>query len=198
MGIQLSASNLFDIITYISTFLLGFTFILISFINSEPVKAIVYLGSLLTTMMIVVFLLKFKTNEPLPTSAICGMWTMLDDTFFRPSMSTYFIVFTLFYTLIPMILTSNMNYWLMTFIIVIFAIDTVGKKFIHKCMTWTGLLISLITGGVLGSLISFGLYHTAPLLVYFGDLSSNNTQCGKKGKKFVCSVYKNGQLIKNL
>lgn len=198
MGIQLSASNLFDIITYISTFLLGFTFILISFINSEPVKAIVYLGSLLTTMMIVVFLLKFKTNEPLPTSAICGMWTMLDDTFFRPSMSTYFIVFTLFYTLIPMILTSNMNYWLMTFIIVIFAIDTVGKKFIHKCMTWTGLLISLITGGVLGSLFSFGLYHTAPLLVYFGNLSSNNTQCGKKGKKFVCSVYKNGQLIKNL
>jgi|AntAceMinimDraft_18_1070375.scaffolds.fasta_scaffold54128_1 hypothetical protein len=198
MAIQFSASNLFDIITYISTFLLGFTFILLSFINGEPIKPIVYLGSLLSTMMLVVFFLKFKTKEPIPISPICNMWSILDDTFYRPSMSTYFIIFTFFYTLIPMIITSNMNYWLMTFIIIIFSIDTVGKKFIHKCMTWTGLIISIITGGVFGSIISFGIYSSIPELVYFGDYNSNNTQCGKKGKKFVCSVYKNGQIIKNI
>ena len=110
MAIQFSASNLFDIITYISTFLLGFTFILLSFINGEPIKPIVYLGSLLSTMMLVVFFLKFKTKEPIPISPICNMWSILDDTFYRPSMSTYFIIFTFFYTLIPMIITSNMNY----------------------------------------------------------------------------------------
>lgn len=200
MAISLSAGNLFDVITYISTFLLGFTFILISFINGEPIKSLIYLASLVLSMFLVVGLLKFKVPDTFstPTSPICGMWSMFDDELARPSMSTFFITFTISYIIVPMILSNNINPWIVTFMIAIFCIDTIGKYALHKCITTPGLIISFLCASIIGGLISFGLYHTNKELVYFADVSSNNTQCGKRGKKFVCSVYKNGQLIKNL
>lgn len=200
MAISLSAGNLFDVIIYISTFLLGFTFILVSFINGEPLKSLIYLASLVLSMFLVVGLLKFEVPSSFqpPTSPICGMWSVFDDEISRPAMSTFFIAFTLAYIVVPMILSNNVNPWIVVFVLTILCIDTVGKYFLHKCITTPGLLISLLCSLVLGSLISFGIYHADKSLVYFGEDSSNNTQCGKRGKKFVCSVYKNGQLIKNL
>lgn len=195
---NISAKNVFAFLSYISPFLLAFTFILLGFMNGEPLKPIVYLGVLSLSMGIVVGLLKFNTDKTPSTSSLCSVWNILDDSFYRPSMSTYFITFTLVYTFLPMIMSKNINYYLLTFILFILAGDTVSKYNVYECITLNGLLLGFITALVIGSLSSFGLYNINPNLLFFGTKPTNNQQCGKRGKKFVCSVYKNGQLIKNL
>jgi hypothetical protein len=204
MAMTLSATNFFQFISFISPFLLAFTFILIGFMNYEPLKTLIYLGSVSLTMFMVVGLLKFNVNTRLSKaqimnpSALCGVWNFLDDSYFRPSMSTYFITFTLFYTFIPMFISSQFNYFLFSFILLVLASDSVSK-FMNQCIHMKGWVIALVTGALFGSLISFGIHHLDPNLLFFGDFNSNNTRCSKpSNKKFVCSVYKNGQLIKNL
>lgn len=198
MGMNISARNMFSFLSYISPFLLAFTFILLGFMNGEPIKPIVYLGVLSLTMALVVGLLKFNTDKTPSTSSLCSVWNILDDSFYRPSMSTYFITFTFAYIFLPMILSKNVNYYLITFILFILAGDTVSKYSIYNCITLNGLLLGFITALVIGSISSFGLYHINPNLLFFGTTYESGQQCGKRGKKFVCSVYKNGQLIKNL
>jgi hypothetical protein len=195
MALTLSAKNLFQFISYISPFLLAFTFILIGFMNGEPVKPIIYLGVLSLTMGLVVGLLKFNTSKTPPNNPACKVFDILTDSFYRPSMSTYFIAFTLMYTLIPMLMSGGVNYYLISFILLILGADTVTKFFVYKCMTLNGLLLGGITALVLGSLSSVMLYNIDSKLVFFGDDVSNRTQCSTKGKKFVCRVYKNGRLI---
>lgn len=195
MALTLSAKNLFQFISYISPFLLAFTFILIGFMNAEPVKPIVYLGVLSLTMGAVVGLLRFNTSTPPSTNPACKVFDVLTDSFYRPSMSTYFITFTLIYSLLPMIMSGNVNYYLVTFILLILGSDTITKFFVYKCMTINGLLLGFVTALVLGTVSSVMLYHIDKKLVFFGDDASNRTQCSTKGKKFVCRVYKNGRLI---
>lgn len=195
----LSATNMFQFLAFISPFLLAFTFILIGFMNYEPIKPLLYLGSLTMTMFLVVGLLKFSVSgrQPKIPSALCGVWNM-SDAYNRPSMSTYFITFTLFYLFVPMLISNNFNYFLFTFILLILASDSVSK-FMNECIHIKGWIIALVTGGLFGSLISFGIHHLDPNLLFFGDYKTNNVMCSKpSNKKFVCSVYKNGQLIKNL
>ena len=199
MGMTLNARNLFDFLSYISPFLLAFTFILIGFMNNEPVKPVIYLGSLLLTMGLVVGLIKFNSDKTPSTSAMCNMWNLLDDSFYRPSISTYFITFTFAYVMLSMLMTSNMNYYMMTFILVILVSDTISKFSVHKCMTFNGLMLGFITALILGTVSALGIYYTDPNLLFFNMKQTNNKQCGVVGnKKFVCSVYKNGKLIKNL
>ena len=196
----LSMSNLFQFLSYISPFLLAFTFILIGFMNGNPLQPIVYLGILSLTMGIVVGLLKLNTNEKIPyTSAICNIWSIMPDSYNRPSISTYFIVFTLTYIMLPMILSNNINYYLMTFILMVFAGDTVTKLILNKCMSNSSFFVSLILASIIGSGTGFGIYSINPELTFFSDIKSNKVSCGKvSDKRFVCSVYKNGELIRNL
>jgi hypothetical protein len=201
MAMTLSASNVFQFLSFISPFLLAFTFILIGFMNSEPLKTLIYLGSLSLTMFLVVGLLKFSADRPSKRaimSPLCGVWNLLDDSYKRPSMSTYFITFTLFYTFVPMLISSSFNYFLFSFILLVLASDSVSK-FMNECINIKGWMIALVTGALFGSLVSFGINHLDPNLLFFGDYKTNNVMCSKpSNKKFVCSVYKNGQLIKNL
>lgn len=199
MGMNLSASNLFQFLSYISPFLLAFTFILIGFMNSEPLKPLIYIGCLTITMGLVVGLLKFNSKGMPSSSPVCSMWNILEDGYYRPSMSTYFITFTLFYIMLPMFFSGNPNYFLITFILFILASDTVNKYILNKCINFNGLMVAIVTGIMFGSVTAFGLYQINSELVFFGDYTSNKESCAKKSnKKFVCNVYKNGELIKQM
>jgi len=101
--------------------------------------------------------------------------------------------------MLPMILSGNINYYLMTFMLVIFASDTATKFILNKCMSTSSLVVSLITSAIIGSASAFGIYNINPELTFFSNTTTNNVTCNKKSnKKFVCSVYKNGQLVKNI
>lgn len=196
----LSMYNLFQFLSYISPFLLAFTFILIGFMNGSPLQPIIYLGILSLSMGLIVGLLKLNTNEIIPkTSPMCNIWNIMPDSYNRPSISTFFIMFTFSYIMLPMVLSGNINYYLMTFILLVFAGDTVTKMMINKCISTSSFVVSLVTSAIIGSGAGFGIYSINPELTFFSDIKSNKVSCGKKSdKRFVCSVYKNGQLVKNL
>tara|TARA_B100001063_G_C16557196_1_gene449092 strand:+ start:162 stop:356 length:195 start_codon:yes stop_codon:yes gene_type:complete len=60
-------------------------------------------------------------------------------------------------------------------------------------------IISIFAGTLIGGISSSFINASNPELVYFGLSPSNNEVCGKvSNKNFKCSVYKNGQLIKQL
>lgn len=198
MALTLSGKNLFLFMSYISPFLLAFTFIFLGFINSEPLKPLMYLGTLLFTMSIVVFLLKFNSDSKPSLNPLCGIFTFMDDEFYRPNISTYFITFTLFYSVLPMILSQETNYYFLSLILFVLVGDTV-TKLSYGCVNIMGIVTSIVTGLLLGTLSGMGLYYTNSDLVFFGGKPSNNIGCGKPSKQsFKCSVYKNGQIISTL
>lgn len=198
MAITLSGKNIFLFLSYIAPFLLAFTFIFLGFINSEPLKPLIYLGSLLSTMALVVFFLKFDSSNKPSLNPLCGIFKFLDDEFYRPTISTYFITFTLFYSLLPMILSGSANYYLISLIIFLLVSDTVTKVS-YGCVNLNGIFLSIVTGILLGSMSALGIYNMDATLLFFGDKHSNNVVCSKPSNKtFKCSVYKNGQLLKTL
>jgi len=195
---SLTGKNLFLFLSYISPFLLAFTFIFLGFINSEPLKPIVYLGALLSTMAAVVFFLKFDNANKPSMNPLCGIFKFMDDEYYRPTISTYFITFTLFYSIIPMIFSGTTNYYLIALILFLLVGDIV-TKFSYGCVNMTGVFLGMITAVLLGSMTSYGIMTANEDLVFFGERSSNNVTCGKPtSKTFKCSVYKNGQLLKTL
>lgn len=198
MAITLSSKNLFLFISYISPFLLAFTFIFLGFINSQPLKPLLYLGTLLLTMGVVVFLLKFDSSATPSLNPLCGIFSFMNDEFYRPNISTYFITFTLFYCVLPMILSHETNYYFISLILFILVGDTV-TKLSYGCVNLMGIVTSLVTGILLGTLSGMGLYYSNRELVFFGGAPSNNVGCSKPTKQsFKCSVYKNGQILKTL
>lgn len=198
MGFTLSGNNFFTFLSYISPFLLAFTFIFIGFINSEPLKPLVYLGCLLATMLPVVFLLKMGSDSKPSMNAMCGIFDILNDEYYRPTISVYFSVFTLVYTFIPMLLSGHVNYYLITLIFIIMFGD-ISTKLRYNCVRMVSVGASIVTGMLLGGITSFAIYQTDKDLVFFGGSPSNNVTCSKPSKNtFKCSVYKNGQLLKTL
>ena len=194
--------NTLKFLAYIAPFLLGFTFITVSALNGTFLQPLVYFGVLSLTML-VLSQIKINGNLDLPTdyNAICKTWgwNIFDDAYYRPSLGTYFIVFSAMYTIMPMIISQNINVFFIVYLISVFLLDLIFNFSINKCYTITSYSISVFFGLLVGSLSSTLVHSTNPELVYFGDTPSNNQTCGKKNNKnFKCSVYKNGKLIKNL
>ena len=144
------------------------------------------------------FLQKFDSESKPSLNPMCGIFKFMDDEYYRPTISTYFLTFTLFFSLVPMLMSGNTNYFFISLIIFLLVSDTV-TKFSFQCVNLNGVFLSIVTGVLLGCLSAFGIYSMDPELLFFGGLQSNNVTCNKPNKKtFKCSVYKNGQLLKTL
>lgn len=194
--------NTLKFLAYISPFLLGFTFITVSAINGSFLKPVLYFGILaLTTLILSLFKLNKDMDMPENYNELCKTWgwNVFNDAYYRPSLATYFITFTLFYTCIPMILNNNVNVMFIIYIVAVMLLDFVFNYSINKCYTTASYTISIFFGVILGSVISAYINSLNPELLYFGDESSTKENCGKVSKKnFKCKVYKNGQLLKTL
>ena len=194
--------NTFKFLAYIAPFLFGFSLITISALNGTFLQPLIYFGILALTMLI---LSQIKLNKDMPMPAdfneICKTWgwNFFDDAYYRPSLGTYFIVFSAFYTLMPMIINNNFNIFFITYIISVFLLDSIFNFGINNCYTASSYVISIFFGIIIGSVSSSLINSSNPELVYFGNSPSNNQTCGKvSNKNFKCSVYKNGQLIKQM
>lgn len=115
------------------------------------------------------------------------------------SLSTFFILFTLTYLIIPMHANNDWNYYAIIGFLILFGADTVTKRK-YFCTTIKGFL----SGGILG--IFYGWvcfiilkYSNANQLIYYNTSSSNNIYCTRpKKQQFKCNVYKNGEIISAL
>ena len=113
------------------------------------------------------------------------------------SYSIYILAFTTMYLVLPMILSKNINYSVLTLFLLYLVYDII-MKLRFKCLNPKGFLGDIIAGAGLGSLIG-SLIYMSPiknLLFVNNETNSNKETCSMPSKqKFKCSVYKNGELV---
>jgi hypothetical protein len=200
---KLNASNLFQFITYITPFLLAFTFILIGFINNQPVNSLIYVGAVcFATFLVSLTQSSFNVEALVDRSPMCDLWELpfVGNNFINPSLSTFFIMFSAIYMLYPMFMSGSINYGILILFISLFCAD-VASKLYNKCTNITGVVMATIFASVIGFVSTMLMYSTNPELLFFSSKSSNNVYCSKPAnnkQKFKCAIYKNGELFKNL
>jgi hypothetical protein len=115
------------------------------------------------------------------------------------SVSTFIIIFTLFYLMLPMKSNNDWNYFVIAGFLGMFAIDMLFKVK-YMCTTWRGIF----SGATLGAGYAIGCYYIlhqngGDKFLYFNTVSSNNVYCSRpKKQQFKCNVYKGGEIISTL
>jgi len=124
--------------------------------------------------------------------------------------STFVICFALAYFLGPQLIQgskygiSMVNYWVLIFFLMYLVYDLVVKKAIMCVdLSWTSggmgrVLTDVFGGSLLGTIAVCMLYYSAmQSMLFINELNSNNEICSQPSKQqFKCSVYKNGELVK--
>ena len=197
MAIALTGSNMAQLFSLISPFLLGF-FIFMSSLFNLNIKGIIYLGGILIAALINAFLMgTIKEPLPDPTSIACGLVNTGPWRFFgTPSPSGVFISFTIAYLVLPLYYNDQMNYVLLISLLSLLFIDIIAKTY-NGCTSYVGAALGCLVGFILGS-AWYSLFKAAGYesLVYFNEMNSNKVMCSRPSKQtFKCSVYKHGELI---
>ena len=173
-------------------------FMLMTSMFNGDVKAFVWLMCIIVGLVIVIGLLsKVFTDDGACTNAP----NVVMDLFWKYpnlSVSTFFIVFTLTYLVLPMLETKDWNYYVIVGFLGILAVDTLFK--VRYCTTGLGIFSGTCIGAGLGA-ASYFIIKTAggDKLLYFNTVSSNDIYCSRpKKQQFKCYVYKNGEIISTL
>ena len=197
MALQLTFTNVFRFISYITPLLLIFFMIMISVFNQD-IKGLIYLGGILIAIFITVAvknLIKSPADNP---SFTCELFDFPGNTsnYNVPSLNSVLIAFTFAYLQKPMDDYNQYNYSIIASIFMLFMIDAVTKVQ-GNCTTPLGIVSGAIIGYTLGVIFYTLIYSTGyKNLLYLNELTSNNVTCSKpSNQQFKCAVYKNGTLI---
>ena len=196
-GIQLSFSNMIQLISALAPLLVGSFFVMLSLLN-QNVKGIVYLaGAVLATVLNIFVMNQIGSPIAPDASMLCNLVELPYLTKFNsPSPSALFIAFTFAYVFLPMRYNNQMNYPVIITLLCLLALDSLSK-IKGKCTTAGGSVLGTLLGFVFGALW-YTLFHGMGYdsLLYFDEMDSNNVVCSKPSKQtFKCSVYKNGELV---
>jgi len=196
-GIQLSFSNMIQLVSALAPLLVGSFFIMLSLLN-QNVKGIVYLaGAVLATVLNIFVMNQIGSPIAPDASMLCNLVELPYLTKFNsPSPSALFIAFTFAYVFLPMRYNNQMNYPVIITLLCLLALDSLSK-IKGKCTTAGGSVLGSLLGFVFGALW-YSLFHGMGYdsLLYFDEMDSNNVVCSKPSKQtFKCSVYKNGELV---
>ena len=200
MPVQMSLdiANILYLISFLSPLYVTF-FMLMSSMFNQDIKALVWLGGVtLFTMVILVLQVLFKSKISDRASPVCAAFRINDviGKYNVPSVTSYFIAFTLAYLMIPMMANKSWNYFVIVGFASLFIIDAT-TKINGNCTSSSGILF----GGLLGYLFGLVWYNIisnagGTKLLYFNTGGSNNVVCSKPSSQtFKCSVYRNGELI---
>jgi hypothetical protein len=199
MAIALTGSNMAQLFSLISPFLLGF-FIFMSSLFNLNIKGIIYLGGILIAALINGFLMgtiKESPPDPRNASIACGLVNTGYLQFYgTPSPSGVFIAFTIAYLVLPLYYNGQMNYVLLISLFALLFIDIIAKTY-NGCTSYIGAGLGCLVGFIIGA-AWYSLFKAAGYesLVYFNEMNSNKVMCSRPSKQtFKCSVYKHGELI---
>jgi hypothetical protein len=139
-------------------------------------------------------------DQALP--AVCRLGDVVP--FGTPTYSTFILMFTAAYFIIPMVLLNNhshgesMNYSAITFFVayVIFDLFIKSKYGCVKIVSASSMS-DLLGGFGVGSLISTLLYSSSlKNMLFINEITSNADVCAMPSKQqFKCKLYKNGELV---
>jgi hypothetical protein len=201
MGMKLTFTNIFQFLSGISPFLLGF-FLVMSSVFNQNVKGIIYLAGVILASMINILLMNLIGQKSFPQESLsCNLIDLPfgSSMYNSPALTSVFIGFTIAYLFLPMNHHNEMNYILLISLFALFVIDGVTKV-INYCTNVSGIVLGGLIGGLLGS-VWYSIFHISgnDSLLFFDEMISNKVVCKKPSKqKFKCSVYKNGELVKIL
>jgi len=198
MGMELTASNMFQLISLISPFTLGFCLIMNSIVNGDA-KGFIYLGGVLIACIINIFvmtLIKSPTSTlAAPSCNLINIPFMNTSMYNSPAFNSMFIAFTSSYIITPMWLSTNgvgknsdakINYPLIAMLMVLFMIDAMSKLQ-NNCTNVSGVAFGGLLGGILGFLwYSLLKISGAGNLVYSTSYYSNKESCGRTSQEFIC------------
>ena len=183
-------------LSLISPFLLAFSMIMISVINTN-IKGLVYLLGLVVLFIIVYLFQQSIGQRTVEVNKFCNLFSITN--FSVPSFNSALYLYTTVYTLLPMVSNDMINFPLIIVFLLLFISDSI-IKIRNKCTPVIGVVMGSILGlffGVIWFLIIRSTGQTG--LLYYDDLISNKIACSRPTKqKFKCSVYKNGELIQNI
>ena len=172
-------------------------FMLMTSLFNGDVKGLIWLACAILGVLCTAYLgPKFTGNYVCPANS--GKQPIMDIFSKYPnlSVSTFFIMFTLTYLVLPMQQNNDWNYYIIVGFLGLFAVDTL-IKLKEFCTTQLGIF----TGTVVGCMFSLLCYFIirkagGDKFLYFNSVSSNNVYCSKpKKQQFKCFVYKNGEII---
>ena len=198
---QFTLTNIFQFISGISPLLLGFFLVMMSIFN-QNLKGLIYLSGVLVASVLNLLIMNMIKSPVSPgRSPVCDIVDLPFgmNVYNSPSLSSMFIAFTIAYLALPMKYNGTANYPVLAALLGLFAMDAISKVS-NRCTTSVGTLV----GGLFGLAFGCGWYalfkatgHDS--LLYFDEVDSNNVICNRPSKQqFKCSVYKNGELIKQL
>lgn len=200
MAMQLNITNILKFLSLISPFLIVFFMVVISIFNQD-IKGVIYISGILISLFINVILMNMIKN-PVNNerSTTCELFELPFgiSSYDIPYSNSVIIAFTLAYLMLPMIEQDDINYVLFGFLMFVFLMDGYTKV-IDMCTKPLGVFL----GGLVGLLLGTSWYYLMKMggrsLVFFEELSGNDVKCSRPSKqRFVCNVYKNGELIKRL
>jgi hypothetical protein len=207
-GATLTLTNILELVTRISSFIVLFVFTLIPLMNGESLKAVIYAGFSLIVGFLGVLIQRIigplvgGIRDIAKEDAFCSLIELPEalSPYSAPSINAMFLSFTLVYIVLSMVTANTLNVGVIVMLTLIIGVDAV-MKITRGCFgeTWRGIL-SYAIGLLFGSGLGFGLWAIIvggyPALLYFDQVASNRVQCSKPTQQqFKCSVYKNGVLV---
>jgi hypothetical protein len=174
-------------------------FMLMTSMFNGDVKALIWLGCVILGVVALIplsklFILKSDQECTPKQAAVIDIFSKYPNL----SVSTFFIIFTLMYLILPMQQNQDWNYYVIVGFLGMLIVDTLFK--LQNCTTYTGIVSGAFVGGMF-SLLCYGVIRQAggDQLLYFNTVSSNNIYCSRpKKQQFKCYVYKNGEIISTM
>lgn len=200
-GMQFNLTNIYNLFSLISPFLLGFFLIMTSIFNKNLKGFIYLLGTILATFINILLVNIIKEERPQNQSLVCNLFDLPFNLnqYNSPNTSSVFIAFTIAYLLLPMITNNNINYMVVFTLLSLFIIDSVSRVY-QNCASTLSVILGGLTGVIFGGLW-YSLFKLTKndSLLFFEEMTSNKLYCKKPSKqKFKCKVFKKGKLVKTL
>jgi hypothetical protein len=178
--------------------------LLVSFINQDFVKGIVWLVFTIVGLGSIAFTIsKLNPSSINPGWQQVTLFPLFASFYNTCSLSSFLIVYTFFYLFLPMKQAKNINYSVVSLFIFFYISDILGRQYIKLKEVPNIDIIGTFTGTVVGIMYGLLCYSIISVagdkLTYFSRSSSNNEYCSRpKKQQFKCNVYKNGQIISSL
>jgi len=195
-GMRFNLVDAMSFLALISPFLLAFTMIMISVINSN-IKGIIYLIGLVILFLLVFLFQQTIGQRPTELNKFCNIFSI--SSYSIPSFNSALYLYTIIYILLPMISNGMINFPLIIVFLLLYVGDCI-IKIRNKCTP----VIGVVSGTIFGLFFGIGWFLMIrstgqPGLLYYDDMISNNIACSRPTEqKFKCQVYKNGELIQNI
>ena len=169
-------------------------FMFINTVFNYDMKAIFWMFPLLFWLVLMKFI-QGKFSEKVEGTTCNPLW----GTHQSPSLSSFFIMYTLGYIAAPMPVHNDWNVMAIIVFVMLFGVDA-AARLKNKCASGQGVAVGGLAGLAVGVFMYFG-FSWAGLgkFMYYTSGDTNNQYCSKpKEQNFKCHVYKNGNRISTI